>query len=395
MDQALAHSQGAPEERSTCLPAPVLVNTPATFALLLNALAAEKRLALDTESDSLYRYFYKVCLIQISTSTTDFLLDPLSVRDLAPLGVLLADPAIEKVFHAAENDILLLKRDFGFTFTHVFDTMLAARILGRRGVGLAALLQECFRVELDKRIQLTDWGRRPLTQQQLSYARLDSRYLLPLRDLLAQELQAKRRWREAQETFAELPELAFTEKQKEKPLDPDGFWRSKVVRDLQPTELAIFRELYLWRDQQARALDQPLFKVMTDQVLGRLSQEQPARISDLGLNARQAGQFGPAILQAIVRGRTAPIPQPPVRRHNGEGRPDPRVSARYDRLRAWRASRAEARGVDPDIVLNNEALMAIARACPINLDELAQLGILRAWKLEEYGPELLAVVAGR
>ncbi len=376
--------------RSPGLPAPVLVDTPTAFAAFLGALAQVQRLALDTESDSLYRYFHKVCLIQVSTAEADYLLDPLRLPDLQPLGAVLADPAVEKIFHAAENDIVLLKRDFGFTFSHVFDTMLAARILGRRNVGLAALLEECFGVELDKRVQLTDWGRRPLTSEQLNYARLDSRYLLPLRDLLAQELQARQRWREAQEAFAELPGLEYAEK----PFDPDGFWRSKVVRDLRPDELAIFRELYLWRDQQARALDLPPFKVLTDQVLARLSREQPSRLTALALNARLIERFGPALLEAIRRGRGAPLPQFPARRSNGQGRPDPAVSARYDRLRAWRARRAEARGVDPDIVLNNEALMAIARACPTTLEALAALGILRPWKLEEYGPELLRIVAG-
>jgi len=371
------------------LPAPVLVDTPAAFTAFLDALAAEKRLALDTESDSLYRYFHKVCLIQVSTPAADYLLDPLRLPDLKPFGRFLADPDVEKVFHAAENDILLLKRDFGFEFGHVFDTMLAARILGRRGVGLAALLDECFGVALDKRVQLTDWGHRPLTHEQLSYARLDSRYLLPLCDLLAQELQTRRRWREAQEAFAELPNLTYVEK----PFDPDGFWRSKVVRELQPAELAVFRELYLWRDQQARTLDQPPFKVLTDQVLSQLSQAQPARVADLPLNARQANRFGPGILQAIARGRAAAAPQPPARRHNGDGRPDPAVSARYDRLRAWRAQRAEARGVDPDIVLNNETLMLIARACPDSREALAALGAVGAWKIEEYGAELLRIVA--
>ncbi|MDQ1300613.1 MAG: hypothetical protein QG637_532 [Chloroflexota bacterium] len=391
MNHPPAHAQDKSEQADAPapLPAPVLVDTPAAFAAFLKALAAEKRMALDTESDSLYRYFHKVCLIQISTPSTDYLLDPLRLSDIEPLGRFLADPAVEKVFHAAENDILLLKRDFGFEFSYVFDTMLAARILGRRGVGLAALLGECFGVELDKRVQLTDWGRRPLTGQQLSYARLDSRYLLPLRDLLAQELQTRRRWREAQEAFAELPNLAYVEK----PFDPDGFWRSKVVRELRPTELAIFRELYLWRDEQARALDQPPFKVLTDQSLSRLSQEQPARLGDLPLNPRLADRFGPAILQAVARGRRAAVPQPPARRHNGEGRPDPVVSARYDRLRAWRAERAAARGVDSDIVLNNEALMAIARACPTSPEALAALGVAGAWKLEEYGPELLQIMA--
>lgn len=371
------------------LTAPVLVDSPAAFATLLETLAGEPRLALDTESDSLYRYFHKVCLIQISTATTDYLLDPLRLTDLQPLGRFLADAAVEKVFHAAENDILLLKRDFGFQFRNVFDTMLAARILGRRSVGLAALLDAHFGVTLDKRVQLTDWGRRPLTRQQLSYARLDSHYLLPLADLLTRELRARHRWREAQEAFAALPDLTYVEK----PFDPDGFWRSKAVRDLQGNELAVFRQLYLWRDRQARALDQPPFKVLTDETLGQLSRQRPTRLSDLSLSPRLVDRFGPALLATIARGRAELPPQPPSRRANGEGRPDPATSARYDRLRAWRARRAAERGVEPDVVLTNETLLLIARACPATLDALAALGALGPWKLEEYGPDLLQVLA--
>jgi ribonuclease D len=371
------------------LPAPILVDTRAAFDAFLQALSKENRLALDTESNSLYRYFYKVCLIQVSTGSADYLIDPLRLHDLRPFGQFLADSAIEKVFHAAENDILLLKRDFKFSFDNVFDTMLAARILGRRGVGLAALLREHFGVELDKRVQLTDWGRRPLTGQQLSYARLDSRYLLPLCDLLTNELRSKHRWREAQEAFADLPDLVYVEKS----FDPEGFWRSKEVRDLRPAEIAIFRELYLWRDQQARALDQPPFKVLTDQLLYRLSQGQPRSLDGLPLNPRQVQRFGAAILEAIARGQVAPAPQPPVRRTNGEGRPDPEAAARYDRLRAWRTKRAAERGVELDVILNNETLMAIARACPVDMDALAALGVMGAWKLAEYGPELVSIVA--
>jgi ribonuclease D len=180
----------------------------------------------------------------------------------------------------------------------------------------------------------------------------------------------------------------------EKPFDPDGFWRSKVVRDLRPDEIAIFRKLYLWRDKQARALNQPPFKVLTDQLLSQLSQEQSLRIEDLPLNARLASRFGPAIVEAIGRGRSAPAPQPPARRSNGEGRPDADALARFDRLRAWRVQRAAERGVEPDIVLNNETLMMIARACPRDMDALGALGVMGSWKLMEYGPDIVGVMIG-
>lgn len=373
------------------LPPPVLVDTPAEFRSMLAALASESSLALDTEANSLYRYFHKVCLLQISTRQTDYLVDTLRLADISGLQPLLADARIEKVFHAAENDILLLKRDHGFSFANIFDTMLAARILGWAHVGLAGALKEHFGVELDKRAQLTDWGQRPLTPAQLSYARLDTHFLLPLRDLLVRELHAHKRWREAHEAFAGLPDLVFVEK----PFDPDGFWRLKSARDLRPSELAVLRELYLWRDEQARTLDRPPFKVMSDDALIRLSQLQPSRIGDLPLSSQQIQRYGQAIVAAIARGRAALPPQPPIRPHNGNGRPDPEVVGRFDRLRAWRAARAAARGVEPDVVLTNDVLMAIARAAPTSLEALAALKLMGDSKLEEYGAELVNVVGGR
>lgn len=370
------------------LPPPILVDTPAGFDAMLDHLAVQPVLALDTESNSLYRYHYRVCLIQISSASRDYLLDPIRLPRIEPFGSILADPAIEKVFHAAENDILTLKRDFGFAFASIFDTMLAARILGWPQVGLAAVLERHFSVKLDKRAQLTDWGQRPLTVAQLSYGRLDSHYLLPLRDLLLEELRNRKRTREAQEAFEALPHIAYVEK----PFDPDGFWRIKGARDLEPGELAVLRELYLWRDDEARLLDRPPFKVLGDRTLVLLSQVQPQQPYDLPLSPRQIDLYGSSILAAVARGRSMPPPSPPARVHNGNGRPDPRVQARFDRLRNWRGQRAAEREVDPDIVMNNDSLMAIARAAPGDLEALASLGVLGTWKLQEYGADLVRVV---
>lgn len=373
---------------AAALPPPVLVDSPAGFDRMIEALVAQPAIALDTESNSLYRYHYRVCVVQISTVDTDYLLDPLRLRDIAPLGAVLADPTIQKIFHAAENDILMLKRDFDFSFANVFDTMLAARILGWRQVSLAALLLQHFGVELDKHTQLTDWSQRPLTAAQLSYARLDSRYLLPLRDRLTEALREKKRWREAQDAFEGLPKIQYVEK----PFDPDGFWRMKRARDLSPREMAVLRELWLWRDDQARLLDRPPFKVLGDDTLVQIAQSQPEQPFELPISPRQIDHHGVGLLQAVARGMTAPPPAPPARVHNGNGRPDPQVQVRFDRLRAWRAQRAAEREVDADIVMNNDALMTIARAAPNSIDALTHLGVLGPWKLQEYGAELLRVL---
>jgi ribonuclease D len=152
------------------------------------------------------------------------------------------------------------------------------------------------------------------------------------------------------------------------------------------------RRLYLWRDEQARRLDRPPFKVLGDDRLVELSRRQPARLADLPLNPRQVELFGRGLLGAIAAGRTDPLPSPPARHSNGNGRPTPEALARFDQLRAWRVRRAADRAVDADLILNNEALMTIARAAPATLEALAALGVMGAWKMEEYGPDLLRVL---
>ena len=149
---------------------------------------------MNTESNSLHAYRERVCLIQFSTPATDYLLDPLALPDLSPLTPIFANPKIEKVFHAIEYDIICLKRDFGFEVANIFDTMQATRILGEKQVGLDAILAAKLGIVINKKYQKADWADRPLSPEMLNYARLDTHYLLPLRDILHAELAATGRW---------------------------------------------------------------------------------------------------------------------------------------------------------------------------------------------------------
>src|SRR3989304_2551096 len=175
------------------LPDPILITHPRQLEALAKTLASEAILAVDTESNSLHAYREQVCLVQFTTSQADYLVDPLVLLDLSPLAGLFSNPNIEKIFHAAEYDLVCLKRDFGFSFANLFDTMLAARILGRPGVGLGSLLESEFGVPLDKRFQRANWGQRPLPPSLLAYARLDTHYLIDLRHRLKAALEKKRR----------------------------------------------------------------------------------------------------------------------------------------------------------------------------------------------------------
>src|SRR5688572_21509972 len=193
------------------LPPPVWVDQANIFLAMVADLATQPRLAVDTESNSLHAYREQVCLIQFSTPRTDYVVDPLALDDLSALGPLFSNPEIEKIFHAAEYDLICLRRDFNFQFSNLFDTMHAARILGYMFVGLDNLLAEKFQFEMDKRHQKADWAMRPLTSAQLDYARLDTHFLFNLRDVLEAELKEKERLQIALEDFVRACHVGLPE----------------------------------------------------------------------------------------------------------------------------------------------------------------------------------------
>ena len=191
------------------LPPPVWVDKPNALKQMIADLAAQARVAVDTESNSLHAYREQVCLIQFSTRKTDYVVDPLAIDDLSFLGPLFSNSKIEKIFHAAEYDLICLRRDFGFQFANLFDTMHAARVLGYQFVGLDNLLAEKFQFEMDKRHQKADWAMRPLTPAQLDYARLDTHFLFDLRDVLEAELKEQDHLPIALEDFARACHVDF------------------------------------------------------------------------------------------------------------------------------------------------------------------------------------------
>jgi ribonuclease D len=358
------------------------------FQKLMTKLRTEKLLAIDTESNSLYVYRERVCLIQLSTRKKDYILDPLRIADLSPLGEILANPGIEKVFHAAEYDLMCLKRDYGFTLVNLFDTQIAARISGQKTVGLDKLLGEHFNLAVDKSHQRDDWGERPLSEESLLYAQMDTHYLPPLRDILHDKLNGAGALQEAAESFEDacnitVPHTGF---------DPDGFWRLGIPAGLNKKQMAILRELYLLRDECARERDVPLFKVFNDHVLIALAEADPTHPTELkhirGMSAAQVNRYGKPVLEAIKRGRTAPLPQPPPRPADV----DPVIQERFALLRDWRRTRAEQRGVESDVILSKDALWTLAIRRPTTLAELQGIRGLGPWRLEQYGDDLLRLL---
>jgi ribonuclease D len=371
------------------LPPPTWVDRPDRLQRAVARLREAPLIAVDTESNSLFAYREQVCLVQFSTPDADYLIDPLAGLDLAVLGGIFADPGIEKVFHAGEYDLICLKRDFGFTFTNLFDTMLAGRILGREAVGLGSMLEQEFGISLDKRYQRADWGLRPLPPAQLAYARLDSHYLIPLRANLKAELVESGRWGVAQEDFQRLTLVEG----REPATWQENWWRIPGTQDLSPRQNAVLQQMCRFRDRQARALNRPPFKVMSNQALVEIARLCPRTAEDLEnleeLNPRLVQRFGSDILHAVADGLQAK----PVHRPTS-ARPDDRFMNRLDLLRTWRKVKAKEVGVDSDVILPRDVMYTIAEANPKKIDDLRLILADIPSRLVTYGGEILKVLNG-
>jgi ribonuclease D len=368
------------------LPAPQWIDTPASLDDLVRELGRHKRLAVDTESNSLHAYRERVCLIQISTTATDYLIDPLALDDLSPLGPLFSDPAREKVFHAAEYDLICLRRDYGFELANLFDTMQAARILGYTQVGLDSMLKEKSGITLNKKYQKADWGLRPLSQEMLNYARLDTHHLLELRDCLAAELDCRQLRPLADEEFVRLARGNGSHK-----AEVPAWQRVSGSSKLNGPQLAILQELCNWREDRAARIDRPTFKVLDDRHLVALAEDPPTSFEDLDrlhFTPRQVTLYGRQLLEAVARGARR---APPVRpRHT---RPPEVYLRRLDLLSEWRKTVAQKNKLESDIVLPKAWMQAIAEKEPRSLQELALLMPESPWRLEHYGPMILQELA--
>jgi ribonuclease D len=371
------------------LPAPILITQPKALRELVDQLVQEPIVAVDTESNSLYAYQEQVCLIQFSTTRADFLVDPLALVDLSPLSALFSNPEIEKVFHAAEYDLLTLKRDFGYTFKNLFDTMLAARILGWKEIGLGSILRDKFGIRLNKRYQRANWGKRPLPPDMLDYARLDTRFLIPLRDRLQAELRERGRWALAIEDFERLRYVNGRD-----PGDlTEACWKVSGSHDLTPQQAAVLQELCLYRDGVAREMDRPLFKVMHDRSLLAIANAAPQSLKELrrlpGMTNKQVRRHGHALLNAVQRGLRAEPKYPP-----SSPRPEDGYLDRVDALRYWRKKMAKTMGVNSDVVLPRDLLYSIASRNPRTERDLQAILQQVPWRRQRFGDQILQVLDG-
>lgn len=351
-------------------------------------------LAIDTEAAGYHRYHDRICLLQVSTRTDTWVIDTLAVSDIAPLTPLLASDAVEVVLHDADYDLRLLARDYGVRVTHLFDTKLAAQLLGEPQIGLASLLEKHLGVKLDKKHQRADWAQRPLPEDMIAYAAEDTKHLAALRDVLRRALERANRMHWAEEEF----ELRVHVDAAAANGDPDAWMRLKNTRDLKPRHLAALRALHALRESIAAERDVAPFRVMGNDTIVEIARRLPERTDQLrgipGMSDALLRRRGAAVIDAVERARLLPESELPVRpRGPGRPPPDPSFDACVDRLKRVRDAAAERLGLERGFLMPRQQLEDIARSRPANAEALRAVRDMRAWQVEALGEELIAEVA--
>jgi len=333
-----------------------VIDTNEQLAAFLPIVKSAAWVALDTEADSLHAYPEKVCLIQISTVAGDWLVDPLADLDLDPL--LDALDAHELIFHAADYDLRLLLKHHQFTPSAIFDTMLAARLLGERQFGLSNLVEKFLGVKLDKGSQKADWARRPLTEKMEVYARNDTHYLKPLADKLKAELVAKNRLAWHQESCARL----IADCSQPVPVDADAIWRIKGSTFLERGALAVLRELWQWREREAIAANRPPFFVLAHETMiataVAVAEHKP--VEPL-LPPRMHPRRKESLSEAIRVAQTLPPEKfPQVIRHFSQ-RPTEAEFRRFREIEKHRDRHAHELAIDPTLIASKATMGDLAR----------------------------------
>lgn len=356
-------------------------------------------IGVDTESDSFFSYREQCCLIQATgDGTIDYIIDPLILDDISAFGPLMADPAIVKIFHGADYDVVSMKRDFGFEFRNIFDTMIAAQASGHDRFGLNDLVKRYFGRSLDKKWQRHDWSTRPLQDAQMDYARLDSHFLPTLREILLEQCASAGRVPMLEEEFTLLESRDWNGRE----FDPDSCMKLKGANSLDDEQRRVLRQVVALRESIAESKNRPPFKVWGNDICLKLAEHKPTSGSAmrkvLGEKNHVARRYLKECLAAVQAGledeRPPPEPPAPVSRFNKNIPPftrddEPLLSA----LKRWRNKLCDSLGLGPGMVLNNALLKEFAALKPKEAAQFDLLPDMRKWQRDAFGDDVLSFVS--
>ena len=358
----------------------------------MEQVSEERRIGFDLESNGFFRYPERICLIQLSTSQRIYLIDPIAIDDMSPLGTVLADPTVETVLHSGDHDIRSLDRDWGFHVGNLFDTSIAAAFVGSERLGLASTLQDFMGVTIpkEKNIQRSDWSIRPLSDKALVYAAGDVQYLFGLADKFVERLRTLGRIQWVREECDRLAGIRYN------PPDPElAVFSVKGSRDLDGGGLAILKALMDYRERHALRLGRPHFRVIPDAALLSLAADPKADLREVrGLGMFSRGRLASGIRDAIKKGKAAqPLQRPRQPRGRRLSRAErAKVAHRLDKLKAWRTEHAKRLSLAVGLLWPMASLQRLA-SFPDDLESELDAPEIRQWQREEFEESLRELVS--
>ncbi|HVV93234.1 MAG TPA: ribonuclease D [Hyphomicrobiales bacterium] len=365
-----------------------MIATTDELAAACTRLRQAEFVTVDTEFLRETTFWPKLCVVQLADDEGPVLVDALADGlDLAPLWALMADPGVLKVFHSGRQDIEIVWHLAGIVPHPVFDTQVAAMVLGHGdSVSYEQIVQRLAGVQIDKSSRFTDWSRRPLSEAQLAYAAADVTHLRPVYRKLAQQLAKRRR---ADWLAEEMAVLTSPDTYRQ---DPGEAWRRIRIRAKKPRDLAVLMELAAWREREAQGRDVPRGRILKDDALGEIALRAPTTVEALGHlravpNGLERSRVGADILAAVKRGlerdpATLPPIEAPPQLPNGTG-------ATVELLKVLLKMVAEHEGVASKVLATVDDLERIAA------DDQAEVGALHGWRRELFGDKALALKHGR
>ncbi|MDM8544457.1 HRDC domain-containing protein [Desulfococcaceae bacterium HSG9] len=368
-----------------------IIDTPAKLKHIVKHLETVKTVAVDLEADSMYHYKEKVCLLQISTRYQNALIDPLAVNDLSPLAPLFGDNSVKKIFHGSDYDIRSLHRDFKLEINNLFDTQLASMFLGCRQTGLSAVVKKHFNIILEKKFQKKDWSVRPLPENMMRYAASDTIHLIPLAEILIQELQKQKRLDWVREECQYLSCMRYP------PVNNDPlFIKFKGAGRLNSQRLNVLEALLQLRDRIAAGKDRPVFKIFNNRALMEIAYMQPTSVPQLVkmnvISSRQINMYANAIIKDVKSAMQTPshkLPSFPFRKTSPISQ---RVHQRIDALKIWRNLKAQHLNLDPGLVCSKSLMTAIARRKIRTPQDLHTIAQMHKWRVQAFGDEITGIL---
>ncbi|MDZ4728119.1 MAG: ribonuclease D [Leptospira sp.] len=364
----------------------ILVDTPKALELALINLRQSKILSIDTESSGYYTYYPRVCLIQINSNGKNYLIDPLKISDLKSLHPLFIDEKILKIFHSAQDDIRALKRDFAFEFKNVADTMISSRLLSMEQSSLSFVVEYFHKVALSKVEQKSNWEIRPLQKQQLRYAALDTAYLESIWIKMEEDLRKRNLYDEAKSEFEFTASEAYVAK------DGEGFSLAKFpdIVNFTPLERRKILELLRYRDEKAKRVNKASFRVFGNDKLSQAVKEQPNEERCIEWFGKKDGA---EIYKLLISEYNDPIEASELSKRHGEDLNE-EEDKKFQLAKKWRLRIMRIRRMEHSLLPSNKQLIVILKANPQNLDELRSLKVFSDWKVDNYGPSLIAALSG-